>query len=233
MLISTDYLSTQRRRVMKRGMESLCDYRMRNHAGGVYTQRDNRRCQRERESLMRTTVTVAVVALVILLSGVFTSVRAQQPQIPTLAVCNPTQAVGKALVKIARRSSPIPPHAGTFTVRIELKCDPKGTGYPAGTLAIDVDMSDSIVQGIITGVTFEQVTSTGRHTPTVYLNGRCKVANVPGCRFWLMIADNKRAKEKETPDVIGFLVFNGAGQRIAYGTGPVVQGDITVAPTSF
>ena len=180
---------------------------------------------------MRTTVTLAVIALWVLLSGAFTCVRAQQPQIPTLQVCNVTKVEGKALVKIASRSDAA--HAGTFIVRIQLKCDPKGTGYPAGTLAInEVDMSDSVIMGNITGVTFEQVTSTGKHTPTVYLNGRCKAERVLGCRFWLMIADNKRANEKGTPDVIGVLVFNGAGERVAYATGPVVEGDITVAPTS-
>ena len=180
---------------------------------------------------MGTSITVTLVMLWILLSGAFTSVRAQQPQIPTLQVCNPTRVMGKALVKIVRRSDV--GHAGTFTVRIQLKCHPKGTGYPAGTLAIDVDMSDSIVKGTITGVTFEQVTSTGKDTPTAYLNGRCKAARATGCRFWLMIADNKPPNEKGTPDVIGFLVLNGVGQRVAYGTGPVVEGDISVVVTSF
>jgi hypothetical protein len=62
------------------------------------------------------------------------------------------------------------------------------------------------------------------------VNGRCK-ADVAGCRFWLMIADNRRGDAKGTPDVVSFLVFNSVGQRVAYGTGPVLKGDLQVSPT--
>ena len=178
---------------------------------------------------MVTRVIISIVALCILLSGAFTLLRAQQPQIPTLQVCNKTQVEGKALVKIASRSDAV--HKGTFTILIKLGCDPAGTGYPVGTLEIvKLSMSDSLVQGVITAVSFEQVTSTGKHTPTVYLNGRCKVEKASGCRFWLMIADNKKPNAKGTPDVVSFLVLDGSGKRVAYGTGPVVEGDIEVAP---
>lgn len=172
-----------------------------------------------------------VIAASFLVSGVFTSLHARQiPQIPTLQVCNLTLVKGEAKVVIASRSDR--DHEGTFTVDIYLKCDPSDSGYPEGTLEIrDLSMSDSIVQGVISAVSFEQVTSTGKHSPTVYLNGRCKAENLSGCRFWLMIADNKRADQDGTADVIGFLVFDGAGRRVAYGTGTVVGGDITVAPT--
>ena len=95
---------------------------------------------------------------------------------------------------------------------------------------MNLSMSDSTVQSTIAAISFEQVTSTGKHTPTAYLNGRCRAEKVIGCRFWLMLADNKN--QSGTPDVVSFLVFNSAGQRVAYGTGPVVEGDIQVAPTS-
>jgi hypothetical protein len=93
-------------------------------------------------------------------------------------------------------------------------------------------MSDSTIQGALAATAFEQVTSTGRHTPTLYANGRCKAEGVSGCRFWLMLVDNKKADQKGTPDVVSFLVLNGMGQRVAYGTGPVADGDILVNPTS-
>ena len=54
-----------------------------------------------------------------------------------------------------------------------------------------------------------------------------------GCRFWLMLADNKQANAQGTPDVVGFLIFDGTGKRVAYGTGPVVDGDIEVVATGF
>ncbi len=191
-----------------------------------------RRSQLKGENLMGTRAMIAVVALGILWSGALTAVHAQQPQIPTLQVCNITKVSGNALVRIVSRSDAT--HSGTFKVSVELTCDPRGaTGYPAGTLTItSISMTDSTIQGDITNLTVEQITSTGRASPTVYLNGRCRTAQVRGCRFWLMLADNKPGTQEGTPDVIGFLVFNALGQRMAYGTGPVAEGDITVAPTS-
>jgi hypothetical protein len=45
------------------------------------------------------------------------------------------------------------------------------------------------------------------------------------------MANNRPTPDKGTPDVVSFLVFNGAGQRVAYGTGPVLKGDIQIAAT--
>jgi len=155
---------------------------------------------------------------------------AQQPQIPTLQVCNKTGAQGLATVKIASRADVN--HNGSFKVRLEVKCDP-ADGYPSGALSFaGISMSDSIAQGTINATTFEQMTSTGKHTPTFFVNGRCTADGVRGCRYWLMIADNSKPASKGTPDVVSFLVFDGTGKRVAYGTGPVAEGDLVVAPTS-
>ena len=89
-------------------------------------------------------------------------------------------------------------------------------------------MSDSSAGATITATTFEQVTSIGKHTPTAFINGRCKAAEINGCRFWLMIADNKGLDREGTPDIVSFLVVDGTGRRVAYGTGPVLKGDIKV-----
>ena len=156
---------------------------------------------------------------------------AQQPQIPSLQVCNTTVAEGRGVVFLAGR---VGPPSGLFKIELQLRCDPSGSGYPGGFLSMGIDLSDSKVAQLDV-VTFEQVTSTGKHTPTAYLNGRCKAidtagAAVPGCRFWIMLTDNV---DPETPDVVGFLVFDGNGNRVSYGTGPLVEGDIFVAPTPF
>ncbi len=180
---------------------------------------------------MGATAILFVMAVSVLLSGAVTPVRAQQPQIPTLQVCNPTRVAGGATVLIQSRKDAA--HTGKFRIEIELKCDPGGDGYPAGGFSLNVDMSDSIITGTIDGTSLEQVTTTGKHTPTAYLNGRCKADNVRGCRFWLMLADNKQANAQGTPDVVGFLIFDGKGNRVAYGTGPVVDGDIKVVATGF
>lgn len=155
---------------------------------------------------------------------------AQQPQIPTIQTCNGTQAKGKAIVRIESRADAT--HKGMFEIVIELKCD-RG-GYPGGLVEFSqLSMTDSVVQGTIVSTTIEQLTSTGRVTPTLYVNGRCKAESAPGCRFWLMVANNRPANtDKGTPDIVSFLVLNGAGQRVAYGTGPVIQGDLDVAATA-
>lgn len=158
-------------------------------------------------------------------SGVIPS-DAQQPQIPTLQVCNITKASGSGLVAIPSRADAT--HSGTFKIRTELGCRPPD--YPSGTLELLVDMSDSLVHGTVAAVSFDQVTSTGKHTPTLYINGRCKAAEVEGCRFWLFITDN--GTPPRNVDVVGFLVMNGLGKRVAYGTGPLKEGNLVVAPTA-
>lgn len=168
---------------------------------------------------------------VVIAAGGYISSSAQgtQPQIPTLQVCNNTKAVGTGTVKINSRADAL--HTGKFTVTIELTCD-VNSQYPVGGLKIsDISMSDSIVQGTMISTSFEQVTTTGKHTPTLFLNGRCKAEGIQGCRYWLMIADNKNNVAAGTSDVVSFLVFDGTGKRVAYGTGPVVSGDIDVQDT--
>ncbi len=169
------------------------------------------------------------IAVFSVLALVSTAALAQQPQIPTLQVCNKTAAQGEAGVKITSRADAS--HTGTFRVRLEVKCDP-ADGYPSGALTLAaISMSDSTVQGTLTATTFEQMTSTGKHTPTLYVNGRCKAEGIRGCRYWLMIANNRRPGAQGTPDVVSFLVFDGTGKRVAYGTGPVADGDLEVAAT--
>jgi hypothetical protein len=154
-----------------------------------------------------------------------TPVSAQQAQIPTLQVCNNTQINGSGVVKLTRRADA--QHSGSFKIGIEVRCSPPG--YPTGGFSINIDMSDSNAQGIVKAVTVDQVTTVGKHTPTAYLNGRCDGGGVKGCRYWLMLADNGKLG-KDTPDVVGFLILDGSGNRAAYGTGPLADGDISIAP---
>ena len=184
---------------------------------------------------MKKTLCITAAPLLSLFALLPAPLQAQQPQIPTLQVCNPTLVTGSGLVKIVKRQDV--GHSGTFQVEVEIKCDV--AGYPTGVLKIsNLSMTDSIVQGVITATLIEQVTTTGKDTPTAYMNGRCNAQAVAGaapipCRFWIMFADNKVPTAPATADVVGFLVFDGNGKRIAYGTGPLLQGDIKVAPTSF
>jgi len=170
------------------------------------------------------------VAVSIMVIGTFHPIQAQQPQIPTLQVCNLTDVDGDATVRIAGRADAR--SSGTFRVQIKLKCDPARGGVPEGELVVsEISMSDSTIQVAFKGVVFEQVTSTGKHTPMAFLNGRCDWHGTP-CRFWILLADNKQPDQRGTPDVIGFLVLDSLGHRMAYGAGPVVTGDIKVASSN-
>ena len=179
---------------------------------------------------IRSICALAVFVLISATAHISASAQGTQPQIPSLQVCNKTTASGSGTVRISSRVDAT--HSGRFTVTLELRCDADNQ-YPVGSLRItDISMSDSMVQGTIDSTGFEQVTSTGKHSPTLYLNGRCRAANITGCRYWLIVADNKSAGVAGTADVVGFLVFDGTGKRIAYGTGPLASGDLDVQDTS-
>ena len=176
--------------------------------------------------------------LMVLLLAATASLLAQQPQIPTLQVCNvPGSVSGGAKVHISQRTDAT--HSGSFNIEIKAGCD-AATGYPAGGFSISgLSMNDSVLQGFFKSTSVDQITVTGRVTPTVWLSGRCSVEKATeetaGCKYWLMIANNpgKAEDPKTTPTIVSFLVFNKQGKRIAYGTGPLVSGAITVSPTSF
>ncbi len=152
-------------------------------------------------------------------------------QIPNLHTSNRTAARVKARVFIARRQDS--QHAGDFTLQGTLSFNPAADDYPKANLTLRVNLSDS-AKGTVVIKTVEQLDTTGKHTPTLFASGRCLLdadAKAIGCRYWLMMADNKTDRDKETPDVISFLIFDRNGKRVAYGTGPVAEGDVLVAPT--
>ncbi len=164
-----------------------------------------------------------------------TSLSQAQPQIPTLQVCNGNLARSEALVEIDARMPPA--FSGSFELHMKLECELAGSGYPVGAVNfMNIDMNDSVL-GAIVSSSIEQVTTAGRATPMLYVNGRCKVdpaadfnKSTEGCRFWLMATDNRgNLSSGQTPDIVSFLVFNKFGQRIAYASGPVVKGDVQVA----
>jgi hypothetical protein len=41
-----------------------------------------------------------------------------------------------------------------------------------------------------------------------------------------MFADNQRERVEQTPDVIGFLIYDRDGKRVASGTRPVAKGGV-------
>jgi hypothetical protein len=94
-----------------------------------------------------------------------------------LQVCNRANSAN-AYVRIPGTDAA---HSGMFVLRGDLSCDPHGSPYPSGSLGIfGLSMSDSTVQGDIVFTTYEQVTTTGKHSPMAWASGRCKTQNAAG-----------------------------------------------------
>jgi hypothetical protein len=178
---------------------------------------------------MRIKPLVVTILILIVMVCAFGSIYAQQIQLPTLQVCNRTEVVGAARVEIYNRGLPAASPFGEFKIKIEARCNPPG--YPEGSLKMSVNLSDGFT-GSVESSTFYQLTSMGKHGTTAFLSGPCDVSGSKGCRFWLMVADNKRSPDDKTPDIISFLIIDGAGKRLAHGTGPAVEGDIKVVPAA-
>ena len=170
---------------------------------------------------------IAGVLGVVMFGG--TPAFAQQIQIPSLQVCNATKLSANTFVIIDTRAGA--PYTGFFSLRGNLYCNPAaGTVYPTGVLGIyGISMNDSTIQGDVTFTTFEQVTSGGKYTPTLWVSGRCRAVGVRGCHYWLMAVDNvPGAPLGKTFDVVSFLILDENGKRVAYGTGNVVDGDLKI-----
>jgi hypothetical protein len=153
-------------------------------------------------------------------------------QIPNLHTSNKTGVnfeAAKVFINRLKDAS----HTGEFILRGSFSFNPATDAYPSGNLTIEVNLKDSVKDTVFIK-TVEQLDTTGRDTPIAFATGRCTVGKIPtkltlsGCRYWLMMADNKSIKEEQTPDVISFLVYDRNGKRVAYGTGPVVKGDVTI-----
>jgi len=182
--------------------------------------------------------TLLLLAVTLLLS-----IQAQaQTQIPSLQVCNSAAVKGDGSVFIPKRIDVGTAKTGTFDVRVSISCSPLTQNYGVGSIGFhNISLDDSLVSTAVVSTSIDQITTTGRETPTIYITGRCKVEapstidnkRFEGCKFWAMIADNfdPTGAQDSSPDIVSFLVFNGQGQRISYGTGPL-KGDIFVAGTN-
>ncbi|HMT11182.1 MAG TPA: hypothetical protein PKA39_06115 [Ignavibacteria bacterium] len=146
--------------------------------------------------------------------------------IPAFHVSTRSTAKGKGTVHINSRDDAAT--TGNFDIVMDVSFNPPD--YPTGNIKIKANMSDSLVAGF-EATSIELVNSYGKHNPTIYLTGRCKSdsPNAPkGLRYWVMVADNS-SNGDGTPDIVGFVINDLNGNRVAYGTGPL-KGNIVVAP---
>ncbi|MEP7375756.1 MAG: hypothetical protein ABI675_20335 [Chitinophagaceae bacterium] len=150
--------------------------------------------------------------------------------IPAFHVSSRSRAEGKGIIFIQSRKDAL--SSGTFAVGISVHFNPATDDYPSGSIRIKTDLSDSL-KASFSSTSIELINSYGKHNPTIDLTGRCRSSaekSPKGLRYWVMIADNRRGQEG-TPDIVGFVIHDRQGNRVAYGTGPVRSGDIKVEPS--
>ena len=153
--------------------------------------------------------------------------------IPAFHVSDQSQVKGRGEVFIASRKDTV--SSGTFKIEVSAQFNPATDDYPSGSMTLSIDMSDG-AKGVVNATSVELMNSHGKHNPTVFMTGRCTgelsgVDASKGLRYWLMLANNKESGDRRgTPDIVGFALHDHNGARIAYGTGPLRSGDISVAP---
>jgi len=151
--------------------------------------------------------------------------------IPALHISDKSRATGDGDVFIQTRQDAA--SSGTFHVRLDVSFDPAVQEYPVGNVFIKADLSDG-AKGTFNSTSIELINSHGKHNPTVILTGRCSDQTQPdakGCRYWLLIANNKNpAQPQGTPDIVSLVINDRNGKRVTYGTGPVRAGDFNVQP---
>jgi hypothetical protein len=180
----------------------------------------------------------------VLLASAVSFTDAQQPthppiQLPTIQTpCKTTaKAKEKTIVLVSGQGS-APASGKVLIEKLDVHYDPGTDAIPLGGFVLRIDLDES-PNTIVESETVDQLTSYGKHTPTMAMSGRCKVhqpnskEQPTGCRYWVLIANNTREPlEKRTPDIVSFLVVKKTGERIAYGTGTVVEGDVQVTSSN-
>ncbi|MBI3218424.1 MAG: hypothetical protein HYZ44_02835 [Bacteroidetes bacterium] len=149
--------------------------------------------------------------------------------IPAFHVSGKSQAEGTGKIFISTRKDAV--SSGIFEFNVFAQFNPASNDYPTGTLKLKIDLSDS-AKGTFSSTSIELINSHGKHNPTIFFTGQGKMKTDSkkqpvGLRYWFFIADNGNG---ETPRVAGFAIHDRNGDRIAYGTGPFISGNVRVDP---
>jgi hypothetical protein len=170
------------------------------------------------------TFSVLLCASVMFLTG--GGLFSQQLQVPPTIVPNETAIKAGGTVTIVSRKDI--QHSGKFKFSVGGSYNPVTDAYPSGTVKLSIDLSDTQLNGIVTvsvpNLGIMQLTSIGKHTPTVFLYARCDYGENAKGYLWMMLVDNKKPEDAKTSDIVQFVLLDKFGKRIAYGCGPVDAG---------
>jgi hypothetical protein len=156
-------------------------------------------------------------------------VGAQPITLPDLEECRNTHVDG--LTSGTWESRRDAQHSGRFQVTMDLGCSGDTAEVRVSNLEIhaqELADNDPGIDQVISADGAVRLFSIGEAmTPIMFISGACRGGGPNGCQFWLMLADNGSDRAK-APDLVAFLVSDRSGKRLAYGTGPIQQGDISI-----
>jgi hypothetical protein len=95
--------------------------------------------------------------------------------IPAFHVSTKSKAEGSGKVFIDTRKDAV--SSGIFEFAISPQFTPPTNDYPAGTLKLKIDLSDS-AKGTFTSTSIELINSYGKHNPTIFFTGQGKMKTV-------------------------------------------------------
>jgi hypothetical protein len=158
-----------------------------------------------------------------------TEVRGQPLTLPAMQDCRNTHVAGlTGGVWESRRDAQ---HSGRFQVTMDLGCSGDASEVQVRNLEIhaqELADNDAGIERVISDDGVVRLVSIGpAMTPTAFVSGPCRGGGPNGCQFWLMLVDNGSDLAK-APDLVAFLVSDRSGKRLAYGVGPILQGDLSI-----
>ncbi len=151
--------------------------------------------------------------------------------IPAFLQSGRTRIKGDGKIFIPSRRDSV--SSGMFGVSLAIRFGSQRHDDPHGNIRLKTDLSDSL-KGTFTATSIELVHANKKQQPVVFLTGSCKAfaENAPdGLRYWLKLACDEH--KKEMTEYIGFVVHDQKGNRVAYGTGPLVSGTIKISPKNI
>jgi hypothetical protein len=161
--------------------------------------------------------------------AVSSDVGSQPITLPAVQECRDTHASGLTSGVLENRKDA--QHSGQFRLTFDLGCSGASSDVQVRNLEIhaqELADSDKGIERVISEDGPVKLVSIGpAMAPTVFVSGPCRGGGPNGCQFWLMLVDNG-SDSGTASDLVSFLVSDKSGKRLAYGTGPIKQGDVLI-----
>ncbi len=120
--------------------------------------------------------------------------------------------------------------SGMFDISLAIQFGRRANDELRGSILLKADLRNSL-KATFTATSIELIHAHHNHEQAVYLTGSCNATteNPPdGLRYWVKVAYDHY--KKDAPECVGFVVHDKKGNRVAYGTGPLVSGSIQMNP---